>query len=196
MPLERFLKREIPVPILVSSDTVTVAIHEMIESGAGAVLIAGEIRPRRQRVNLESSRVLGVEIVGTASVTEEITVDGHLTLMNVHVDQAAPDDPDRLSEKPEALGRLALTYSGERGTGLTVEGVYTGRAYSLNDDGQFVPLKTSLTINVRVSQRIDLAPRSVELFVRTDNVTNQVVLPQLGLPAAGRTVSGGMKVTL
>lgn len=161
-----------------------------------SVLIAGETRPRRQRVNLEGSRVLGVEIVGTASVTEEITVDGHLTLMDVHVDQAAPDDPDRLSEKPEALGRLALTYSGGQGTGLTVEGVYTGRAYSLNDNDQFVPLKTSLTINVRVSQRIDLAPRSVELFVRTDNVTNQVVLPQLGLPAAGRTVSGGMKVTL
>ena len=161
-----------------------------------SILMAGETRPRRQRVNLEGSRVLGVELVGTASVTEEITVDGHLTLMDVHVDQAAPDDPDRLSEKPEALGRLALTYSSEQGTGLMVEGVYTGRAYSLSDNDQFVPLKTSLTINVRVSQRIDLAPRSVELFVRADNVTDQVVLPQLGLPGAGRTVSGGVKVTL
>ncbi len=161
-----------------------------------AVLLVGETQPRRQRINLEGSRVLGVELVGTASVTEEITVDGHLTLMDVHVDQATSDDPDRLSEKPEALGRLALTYSGEPGTGLTVEGVYTGRAYSLNDNDQFVPLKTSLTFNVRVSQKIDLAPRSVELFVRADNVTDQVVLPQLGLPAAGRTVSGGMKVTL
>ena len=161
-----------------------------------AVLVAGETRPRRQRINLEGSRVLGVELVGTASVTEEITVDGHLTLMDVRVDQAAPDDQDRLSEKPEALGRLALTYSGEQGTGLTVEGVYTGRAYSLSDKNQFVPLKTSLTFNVRVSQRIDLAPRSVELFVRADNVTDQVVLPQLGLPAAGRMVSGGVKVEL
>ncbi len=161
-----------------------------------SILVAGETRPRRQRVNLEGSRVLGVELVGTASVTEEITVDGHLTLMDVHVDQAAPDDPDRLSEKPEALGRLALTYSGEQGTGLTVEGVYTGRAYSLSDKNQFVPLKTSLTFNVRVSQRIDLAPRWVELFVRADNVTDQVVLPQLGLPAAGRMVSGGVKVEL
>ncbi len=161
-----------------------------------AVLLAGETRPRRRRINLEGSRVLGVELVGTASVTEGITVDGHLTLMDVQVDQTAPDDPDRLSEKPAALGRLALTYSGEQGTGLTVEGVYTGRAYSLNDNDQFVPLKTSLTWNVRVSQSIDLAPRSVELFVRADNVTDEVVLPQLGLPAAGRTVSGGMKVTL
>ncbi len=140
--------------------------------------------------------MLGVELVGTAWVTEEITVDGHLTLMDVHVDQAAPDDPDRLTEKPEALGGLAVTYSGEQGTGLTVEGVYTGRAYSLNDNDQFVPLKTSLTFNIRVSQRIDLWPRSVELFVRADNVTDQVVLPQLGVPAAGRTVSGGVKVGL
>ena len=42
MALERFLKREIPVPILASTDTVTLAIHEMIETGAGAVLIADE----------------------------------------------------------------------------------------------------------------------------------------------------------
>jgi CBS domain-containing protein len=40
MALERFLKREVPVPVLAASDTVAVAIHEMIESGAGAVLIA------------------------------------------------------------------------------------------------------------------------------------------------------------
>ena len=103
---------------------------------------------------------------------------------------------DRLSEKPEALGGLALTYSGQQGMGLTIESMYTGRAYSLNDDDQFVPLKTSLTFNIRVSQRIDLWPRSIELFVRADNVTDQVVLPQLGLPAAGRTVSGGVKVGL
>ena len=161
-----------------------------------AVLLAGETRPSRQRINLEGSRVLGVEIVGTVAVTEEITLDGHLTLMDIHVEQAASDDPDKLSEKPEAMGRLALTYSGEQGTGFTVEGVYTGRAYSLNDNDQFQPLETSLTFNVRVSQRIDLSARSVELFVRADNVTDEVVLPQLGLPAAGRTVSGGVKVGL
>lgn len=89
-----------------------------------------------------------------------------------------------------------MTYSGEQGTGFSVESVYTGRAYSLNDNDQFVPLETSLTFNVRVSQRIDLSARSVELFIRADNVTDEVVLPQLGLPAPGRTVSGGVKVGL
>ncbi|MCZ6857845.1 MAG: TonB-dependent receptor [Gemmatimonadetes bacterium] len=160
------------------------------------VLLAGETRPRRQRINLEGSRVLGVELVGTAAASEEITVEGHLTLMDVHVQQTASSDPDKLTEKPAALGRVSVSYFGEQGTGFTVESVYTGRAYSLNDNNQFVPLESSLTFNVRVSQRIDLAPRWVELFVRADNVTNEVVLPQLGLPAPGRTVSGGVKVGL
>ena len=161
-----------------------------------SISVVGEPRPRRQRINLEGSRVLGIELVGTASVNQNVTVEGYLTLMDIYVQQTAPDDPDKLSEKPAALGRVAVSYFGEQGTGFMVESVYTGRAYSLNDNNQFVPLETSLTFNVRVSQRIDLAPRSIELFLRADNVTDEVVLPQLGLPATGRTVSGGVKVGL
>ena len=161
-----------------------------------SISVVGEPRPRRQRINLEGSRVLGIELVGTAWVNQNVTVEGYLTLMDIYVQQTAPDDPDKLSEKPAALGRVAVSYFGEQGTGFMVESVYTGRAYSLNDNNQFVPLETSLTFNVRVSQRIDLAPRSIELFLRADNVTDEVVLPQLGLPATGRTVSGGVKVGL
>jgi iron complex outermembrane receptor protein len=161
------------------------------------VLVPGETRPRRQRINLEGSRVLGVELIGTVAVGDDITVEGHLTVMDIHVRQNAPDDPDKLSEKPQALGRLAATYAGEQGTGFTVEGVYTGQAYSLADNDEFVPLDKSLALNVRVSQTVRVAPRrTVELFVRADNITDEVVLPQLGLPAAGRMFSGGVKVGL
>jgi iron complex outermembrane receptor protein len=146
---------------------------------------------------LEGSRVLGVELIGTVAVGDDITVEGHLTVMDIHVRQNAPDDPDKLSEKPQALGRLAATYAGEQGTGFTVEGVYTGQAYSLADNDEFVPLDKSLALNVRVSQTVRVAPRrTVELFVRADNITDEVVLPQLGLPAAGRMFSGGVKVGL
>jgi iron complex outermembrane receptor protein len=161
------------------------------------VLVPGETRPRRQRINLEGSRVLGLEFVGSALVTDDITVEGHLTVMDIHVTQSSPDDPDKLSEKPRALGRLAASYAGEQGTGFTIEGVYTGQAYSLDDSDEFVPLGKSLALNIRVSQTIHVAPRrTVEVFVRADNVIDEVVLPQLGLPAAGRILSGGVKVGL
>lgn len=161
------------------------------------VLLPGEPQPRRRRINLPGSRVLGVELVGTLLVTDHLTLDGHLTLMDIHVEQNTPDDPDKLSERPGALGQLAARYTSPQGTGVTIEGVYTGRSYSLNEDDQFIPLDRSLALNLRASQTFNLTPRrTLEVFVRADNVTDEVVLPQLGLPGAGRMVSGGVKASL
>ena len=162
-----------------------------------AVFVAGETATRRERINLEGSRVLGIELVGTVLVGSAITFSGHLTVMDVHRRQTTPDEPDKISEKPGVLGRLGIDFAGRHGTGILVESVYTGRAYSLDDRNTFVPLPTSLVFNIRLSQTIALSSwRSLEAFVRADNVTDQVVTPQLGLPAPGRTFSGGMKVTL
>ncbi len=162
-----------------------------------AVLLADEIATRRERVNLEGSRIIGIEFAATALVGRAFTVSGHLTVMDVHRRQATADAPDKISEKPEALGRLGIDYAGGHGTGILVETVYTGRAYSLDDTNTFVPLPTSLVLNIRLSQTVAVSAwQSLEAFVRADNLTDQVVLPQLGLPAAGRTFSGGVKVTL
>lgn len=162
-----------------------------------SVLVPGETQARRQRINLKGSRVLGVEMVGTVRASDAISFDGHLTLMSVHRLRDSANEPDRLSEKPAALGRLAMTYHTNGGTGLVLETVYTGRAYSLNDANDFVPLETSLVFNLRVSQTLHVSSwQTIELFVRADNVTDTLVLPQLGIPAAGRTMSGGAKLTL
>lgn len=152
---------------------------------------------RRQRINLEGSRVLGVELVGEARPLDAVSVSGHLTLMDVRRLQETPDDPTRLAEKPNALGRLAVAYDAGRGPTGLVEAVYTGRAYSLGTDDDFVPLNTSLVLNLRAGYRLrPTAAFSAEVFGRVDNVTDALVTPQLGLPSAGRTVQLGLKVAL
>ncbi len=136
-------------------------------------------------------------MVVTARASDAISFEGHLTVMSVHRRRDSANEPDRLSEKPEALGRLAMNYRANGGTGVVLETVYTGRAYSLNDANEFVPLATSLVFNLRVSQRLHVSSwKTLELYARVDNVTDTLVLPQLGIPAAGRTVSGGAKFTL
>ena len=161
------------------------------------ITLPGETRPRRERINLRGSRVLGVEIAGAGRPHRDLRMEGHLTLMHVRRLQSAPADPTRLSEKPDALGRLSLTYSPLFGPRAQVEGVYTGRAYSLDDNDQFVPLARSVVLNTRLGYRFELPDlRSLELFLYIANLADQLVEPQLGLPAAGRSVQGGLRADL
>jgi iron complex outermembrane receptor protein len=161
------------------------------------VTLPGEIRPRRERINLKGSRVLGVEIAGAGQPHEDLRVEGHLTLMHVRRLQDDPADPTRLSEKPDALGRLAVSYTPVFGPRAQVETVYAGRAYSLDDNDQFVALARSLVLNARLGYRFELPDlRSLELFVYVANLGDQLVEPQLGLPASGRSLQGGVKADL
>lgn len=159
------------------------------------VLLPGETRPRRQRVNLPGSRVLGVELVAAAEPLPRVDVETHLTLMRPRRRQEAPDDPEFLEEKPEILARGSVGYTAAQGLGALVEGVYTGRAYSLDEADTLVPLPTSFVLNLRLSQRFTLdGGVAIELFGRGDNITDELVVPQLGLPAPGRAFTAGMTV--
>jgi len=159
-----------------------------------SVLLPGESRPRRQRINLRGSRVVGLELSGTFAPRPGLQAQGHLTLMQPRRLKDAPTDPIWLSEKPDVLGRLALGYEPASGPQGLIEGVYTGRAYSLDEANQFVPLPRSVVFNVRAGYRFLWAEeRRLEVFARVDNLTDEVVVPQLGLPAAGRTAQAGVK---
>ena len=99
----------------------------------------------------------------------------------------------RLSEKPEAIGRLAATYNPGRGVNATVETVYTGVAYSPDGDG-YARLAPALVLNTRLGSRAERWGVATEFVLRVDNITDAVVLPQLGLPGPGREFSIGLKL--
>ncbi|MDH5805929.1 MAG: TonB-dependent receptor, partial [Gemmatimonadota bacterium] len=154
-------------------------------------------RPLRQRINLRGSRVLGIELVGTAHLRDDLALDGQIAVMHMEALQTNPTDSDKLAEKPNALGRLALSYGTGAGPNARFESVYTGVAYSPDDQNSFLRLDPSLVINARFGYTFHLTDtHTLEMFIRGDNLTDAVVLPQLGLPAQGRTISGGMDFTL
>lgn len=152
-------------------------------------------RRLRQRVNLEGSRVWGVETSLRAQLTEHLSVLGHLTGMHVRRQQDSADDPVRIAEKPALRARLQLAYEGPQGLGAVASLDHTGRAFSFTDDDLFVPLERSTVIDLEVSY--DLATwwpalRQLRAYVRVDNALDTLVEPQLGLPGAGRMVRGGV----
>lgn len=152
-------------------------------------------RSLRQRINLPGSRILGLEVTGQGEVTERLSVSGHVTVMDIHRKPAFAGDFTKLSEKPQAIGRLALDYRLLPGLNAGMDIEYRGRAFTLDDDDRFVPLEKSTAFNLRLSY--DLAQHlsgleRAEFYLRADNLTDTLVEPQLGLPAAGRRISGGL----
>lgn len=155
---------------------------------------------RRIRVNLEGSRLYGFETLAAYKPGSRFSVDGHLTWT---YGRAADEESGRydrkLAEKPSVLGRVAVQHQIFRATGIMVETQLFGRAYSLNEDNVMEPLGAAALVNLRLRHLFRL-PRSAasyaETFVRADNLTDAVYLPQIGLPAPGRTVQAGVKLAI
>ena len=158
-----------------------------------SVQVPGESRPRRQRVNLDGSRVFGIEVGGEGRPVRGVSVHGHLTW--THVRGFDGGEAVRLVEKPEWLGTLTTTYNTPVGLSMLVQAVYTGRAYGLDEDNVFLPLPTSVVFNSRLSYLFIRGRWATEVFVRVNNATDEVTLPQLGLPGPGREFHVGIDVS-
>ena len=152
---------------------------------------------KRQRINLAGSSLVGIELTADARLFRHVQAVSSLTLMDIRRTQDAPEDPTHLAEKPGALGVAMVRYAGPQGLSASVESVYMGRAYSLDSTNELVPLPRSVELNARIGYRLDgLVQRvSAELFARVDNLTDALVVPQLGLPGPGRMFRIGLKLS-
>ncbi len=161
-----------------------------------SVLVPGEERPRRQRVNLEGSRVFGVEAVGTARPLRGVSVEGHLTWMHARAFDGGTRR--RLAERPEWLGTLTLLHNAQWGFSVLCQAVLTGGAYSPDEENVFEKLPSSLVLNARLGYRLLWVGRralAAELFARVNNATDALTVPQLGLPGPGREFYFGIDVS-
>ena len=147
---------------------------------------------RRRRVNLGASRVLGLEASGAAR-RGRLRLDATATLLALDATDGA-GAPAVLSETPDALGRLSLSYAPPSGPGAALELVGTGRAVSPGPDGP-IDLAPSVRVGARVGWRAALAGLGLgEAFVRADNVFDAASFPQAGLPLPGRTLRLGLRL--
>ena len=147
---------------------------------------------RRRRVNLGASRVLGLEASGAAR-RGALRLDAAATLLAL---RATDGDgaPAVLTETPDALARLSVSYAPASGLGGALELVGTGAAVSLGPGGA-IDLAPSLRVGARLGWRAALAGVGLgEAFVRVDNAFDVASFPQAGLPLPGRTLRVGLRV--
>jgi len=162
--------------------------------GQEMVQLPNESRSRRQRVNLEGSRVFGVETTLSASVISRLRLACNLTVMQPRALGSNGSQP--LVETPSWIGGCNANYQIGSGFSVILENFYSGRAYGLGDDNILIALPNSLVTNSRISWLKVYGKYSAEVFGRINNLTDEIVLPQLGLPAAGREFHIGLQVTL
>lgn len=149
--------------------------------------------PRRIRLNLEGSLVRGLEIVSSARFGRGWRLSANLTWMHTQGHTNENDSP--LIEKPEILGTIALRYNDPSGVSALVQTIVTGRAHGLSDDNTLISLPSSTVINARIGYLFIRGRFATEVFARVNNATDDVTLPQLGLPGPGRDVQAGLEVS-
>lgn len=150
---------------------------------------------KEQRINLDGSRIWGIEAKLTANPVEQLSVDGSFTYMNIR--GFFRGEPRKLDEKPTWLGKLGITYDLTHRLSILSQTEYTGGIYTRNEQNNFVLLPDALIFDGRLSYDLFQEERSLnggEIFFRVNNITNDLRVLQLGLPGPGRKFVAGVKI--
>lgn len=143
---------------------------------------------KEQRINLDGSRVLGVEVVAAARPTRNLRIDGSITWMQIR--GLLNGELRKLDEKPAWLGSITLTYDLPANFELLLQSEYMAGVYTRTEQNTFVTLPNALIFDARLSYNLFSGG---ELFMRANNITDELRLLQLGLPSPGRSFLGGLK---
>ena len=157
------------------------------------VVVDGE--KKRKRINLEGSRVWGMEVVGVAKLSGPLAAEGHISWMDPK--GIVEGKELTLNEKPGLLATLTLLLSSRWGGTAQFSWVQTGAVESLSLDNTQVRLPASSMFNVRTSLRKYFSTTGVflELYLGVSNLTDEVSFYQLGLPGPGREIRGGASIS-
>jgi len=155
---------------------------------------------RRMRVNYSKAQIIGLDLSARFSITRNLALDANFTYMSTQGEQAG-EKIDNISNRPNILSGVALSYNFMFGMNLLAELESVGKQYESHPDvaDSFIEIGSSTILNARASYRLPISMTKnvlTELFIRVNNITDVYRLSQLGLPEAGRTLTAGISLTL
>ena len=151
---------------------------------------------KEQRINLEGARIYGVETTARWQASEALTLDGTLTWSRPR--SFTDEGIRKLDEKPGLLGTGTVTYALPGGLSVMGQARYTDNVYARNENNAFIPLRSSVILDARLSYDLAAVTNQVggELYVRGDNLADEAKFIGLGLPAPGRSFRVGLTLAL
>lgn len=158
---------------------------DMIEK----VKVKNDPEGRKMRANLSEATISGVDLSLSANISD-FRLGGYVTYMNS--DGKIDGEDVELNNKPEVLSGMHLSYRTSFGLLPQIELDYRGKQY---EDG--IEIDGAAYFNVRlgytIMQSSVLLP---EVFVRVNNIFDTFRYSQLGMPEAGRSISGGVSLRM
>jgi iron complex outermembrane receptor protein len=150
------------------------------------------------RVNRVRIRTVGFEAVAGWRPWRSLSLTGHYTRLEA---RGWEDGAYQLpaEDRPEYLGTITCRYDLDIGLGGAVEWHVVGPRYGADPTvvGGLRHLPAQNRWDLRFSYTT-YAPTGwlagAQLFLRLDNVFDQVIEQQIGLPEPGRTISAGVKL--
>ncbi|WCL53276.1 TonB-dependent receptor plug domain-containing protein [Gimibacter soli] len=147
-----------------------------------------------QRYNLEGSRGYGIEAGAIWQVSEALTLEANALWQDLEADRDEDGNRPILYQRPRGQLLLAANHTFAGGANLRVEANHTGHAYDEAEDGTTARLEGSTELNVKFYIPVKETSFGVwQLYGALNNITDALVLPQLGLPEAGRAFKVGIR---
>jgi iron complex outermembrane receptor protein len=154
---------------------------------------------KEQRINLAGARIYGVETIARWTPTDALVLDGNLTWSRPRGFTEA-GETQKLDEKPGLLGTGMISYDFDSGFSVMGQARYTGNVYARNEDNVFVelPSSPSTVLDARLSYELSSLTDRLDgrVYLRGENLTDEVVYIGLGLPRPGRSFRVGLDLTL
>lgn len=151
-------------------------------------------RRLRQRYNLRGSEGVGVEMMMDWSINDRF----NLRIQGNWQDLEARREEDGfrpvLYQRPRLQIAIALDYLPGANWDLFTELRHIGHAFDEDEDGSVVTLPTAMTLDIRLFRTVHRDDDGQwRVYAGIDNLSDELVLPQLGLPQPGRTAMLGLQ---
>ncbi len=157
------------------------------------VAVAG--RRLRQRYNLAGSFTYGIDAAMNARVSKRIGVEASAIVLRALAD-AGSAPFRRLPQRPSIEVGGAVTIDPTARLHVRAEVRHTGPAVDLDPSGNRARLPPGTEVNLRGRWAITelRSGQRLTLTASVDNLTDDVITPQLGLPLSGRSFRFGVQL--
>ena len=152
-------------------------------------------RNLRQRYNLSGSESLGVDAGATARLGPRLDWELNASLLRARADRGAAPFR-RLTQRPGFELYTALDWRPTDALSLRGEYRRVGSAVDQDPQGDMARLPGGNEINLRARWQVAMLGSDVPLSLTAsvDHLTDDVIMPQLGLPLPGRAVRVGLRI--
>ena len=166
---------------------------QRVEGSIGQRIVRTNGVNLRQRFNQAPATSIGIDAAMQVPLADGLTLE----LTGTALDASSAGQP--LLQRPAQEAMLALDWAPKSGLGeafdLRAELRRIGPARDLAADGALARLAPATEINLRARVPVlRLGKAQVSATAAIDNLTNTVILPQLGLPQPGRSIRIGLIV--